>query len=172
VRNLALHLSAPTDAVNTGARRLIVSGLRSIGIDANDPDSTVRSGFYLSGLSSHEMNAGNPLHLLLIAVAAPLVLRRGQVLTAARRYYLDLVAAFIVFCAMLRWEPWNSRYHLPLFMLGVAVASAVITRLWRRMATVAGAGLLFSVGPFVFMNSLRPIVPTPWKPGSILIESR
>ena len=43
-------------------------------------------------------------------------------------YSLGLIAAFVVFCALLKWQMWTSRYHLPFFVLGSVVIAITLQR--------------------------------------------
>jgi hypothetical protein len=171
IKNLALHLGTPLDSANRQISRLITDSLRGIGIDPNDKASTYRGGFRLNPISSHESMAGNPLELALIALAALMLFGGRREDRNARFFMVGLAGSFILFSAVIRWQPWNSRYHLPLFALGVAAAGAILERRWPPWATRALAVvLLLSALPFVFLNSLRPLGP--WKVRSVLRSSR
>jgi hypothetical protein len=125
----------------------------------------------LNGPSSHEARAGNPLQLALIGIATVLVFSRPFGDRATRWYAVGLIASFLLFCAMIRWQPWNSRYHLPLFALGLAMAGVVIERSRSRVAIgILTCLLLVSALPFALMNSIRPLAP--WMSTSILREPR
>jgi len=51
--------------------------------------------------------------------------RKARDVTA---YAIALVAAFLIFCTYLRWQPWNSRLDLPFFVLWSPVISLVLLR--------------------------------------------
>src|SRR5690242_8110095 len=79
VRNLAIHLRTPVPAVN----RRIAAAVRRLhqwsGLDVQDPRTTYPDErFTVSLLSTYEGRLSNPLHLLLAAVAAVLVVARGR----------------------------------------------------------------------------------------------
>jgi uncharacterized membrane protein YidH (DUF202 family) len=171
VKNLALHVATPIGAVNERTQRAIVWMLQSLRIDPSDPASTYRGGFHLNGFSSNEARAGNPLQLALIGLICLLLCSPRIGDRSLRLYMLGLAASFVLFCTLIRWQPWNSRYHLPLFALGMGIVGVVLERSWNRFALSGLACLLLiSALPFAVFNSLRPLAP--WPRASIFHQSR
>jgi hypothetical protein len=171
VKNLALHMATPIGAVNERTQRAIVWTLQELRIDPSDPASTYRGGFHLNGFSSNEARAGNPLQLALIGLTCLLLCSRRIGNRNLRLYMLGLAGSFVLFCTLIRWQPWNSRYHLPLFALGMGIVGVVLERSWNRFALSGLACLLLiSALPFAFFNSLRPLAP--WPRASIFQQSR
>jgi hypothetical protein len=171
VKNLSLHLATPVDIINRNVARGVLRTLNILRIDPNDRASTYRGGFHLNSFSSHEARAGNPLQLALIVLAGLLLLSPIIGNRSLRLYMCGLAGSFILFCALIRWQPWNSRYHLPMFALGIAVAGVVLERVLPRFALYSlGCALLVSALPFAIFNSLRPLAP--WPRASILREPR
>jgi hypothetical protein len=171
VKNLALHLGTPIGAVNERTQQAIVGTLHALRIDPSDPDSTYRGGFHLNGFSSNEARAGNPLQLALIGLTCLLLFRRRIGDRTLRLYMFGIAGSFVIFCTLIRWQPWNSRYHLPLFALGMAVVGVVLERSWSRVTlSVVALLLLVSALPFAIFNSLRPLAP--WPRTSIFSQPR
>jgi len=171
VKNLSLHAGTPIGVLNDRISRLVTGSLRRVHLDPNDKASTYRGGFRLNNVSSHEARAGDPLQLALILLAAMLLLRKSVGNRELRLYLLGISASFVLFCALIRWQPWNSRYHLPLFALGAVLIGVVLERSWPRAAVSAVACLLLmSALPFALANSLRPILP--WPRASIISQKR
>jgi hypothetical protein len=74
-------------------------------------------------------------------------------------YLLCLVAGFLLFSLLLRWQPWNSRLMLPLFVLASAVAGSVLGDVPRRLPMAALAiGLTLAATPWLAANRSRPLV--------------
>ena len=86
--------------------------------------------------------AGNSLHLLLIA-AAMVGAWRGGGDRRLRAFAGCLLVAFLFFCVVLRWQPWHSRLHLPLFILGAPMVGVVFERLRPALLAI---GLLLLAG--------------------------
>lgn len=171
VKNLSLHVATPIGSVNARTQRVIVGTLRRLGMDPSDKASTYRGGFHLNGFSSHEARAGNPLQLALIGLTG-LFLFSGKIGNRNLRLYMfGLAASFVLFCALIRWQPWNSRYHLPLFALGMALVGVVLERRWNQVTLfVVACLMLVSALPFALFNSLRPLAP--WPRASVFREAR
>ena len=171
VKNLALHIATPIGAVNERSQQAIVWTLEKLHIDPSDPASTYRGGFHLNGFSNNEARAGNPLQLALIVLTCLLLCSRRIGDRGLRLYMAGLAGSFVLFCALIRWQPWNSRYHLPLFALGMGIAGVVLERSWNRIALSGLACLLLiSAFPFAVCNSLRPLAP--WPRASIFEQPR
>jgi hypothetical protein len=171
IKNLALHTGTPVDSLNRLMAHGIDSLLRGMGIDPNARAATYRGGFHLNPMSSHESLAGDPLQVSLIILVALLLFSRRYGDRDSRLLMLGVIASFVLFCALVRWQAWNARYHLPLIAIGLAIAGAVLDRVRTSyMIEIAGLVLLVSATPFALSNSLRPLAP--WKPNSILRRPR
>jgi 4-amino-4-deoxy-L-arabinose transferase-like glycosyltransferase len=165
VRNLSLHL-ATVAPVNAKLEKLIVDLHHALGIDPSDERTTWTWTFFaVSGLSLHEGTAGNTLHLLL----ATLSLVAVGILPAARRrqlwgYGLGCVASFLAFCFLLRWQPWNSRLHLPWFVLLCPLIATTAQLVLKRLWSVLALALFLYAMPYLFFNPTRAIasVPATW----------
>ncbi len=169
IRNISLHIGLPPlssvpQVFTYSVRDLIDGGIRLIHavlqVDINDPRTTWGQ-FTLPYLSFHEDSAGNFVHLLLLLFAIVLCLtlrclRRQQDLVI----YLALtVSAFLLFCFLLKWTPWHSRLHLPLFVLASAFVGVVISRIPScKLVNFIVIFLLLSALPFVFFNQTRPLI--------------
>jgi hypothetical protein len=76
------------------------------------------------------------------------------------------VAGAIAFCA-LRWQPWNSRLHLPLFILAAPLVGVGLER-WRRSGAVLAAAFCLLALPSLAATRPRPLLG----PDSVLSASR
>jgi hypothetical protein len=161
MRNVALHADTSSSAVRQRIEVAVrgVSGF--LGIDINDPRLTWDGvEFHVVESFQHEALAGNPLHCLLVLATMIILCWRWSAaeLRAPVALAAGLMAAFVVFCALFKWQPWNTRLHLPLFVVGAAVAGLVLARSWPRLVTHALAILLlYMVMPAVFENKIRPL---------------
>ncbi len=172
IRNASLHASAPGGSEQVRAQigqqlaQWIDRAHALIGIDASDPRTTWQQAttsegqqFRVEPFHMHEDIAGNPLHLLLIlyalvAICASGVLRRGPVLV----YAGVLVAGFLLFCLVLKWQPWHSRLHLPLFVIWAPAVSIALSPGWsRRIGYGAATALLVAALVVIGYNETRPL---------------
>jgi len=165
LRNLSLDAGTPIAALNRAVERSVVRTLAAIGEDANDPRTTWDyTEFHVPTLSLHEATAGNPLHAALIVMVCWILLAgRWRKLRPAAALAVGLIAAFVLFCAIFRWQPWHTRLHLPLFVLWATVIGTVLAQIWPRRATAAlGLFLLLTTAPEIFANPLRSFTGTTW----------
>lgn len=163
IRNVSLHLGTPSQRVNDEIEHFLRKTIREIGSDPDDPEATWLGGpFFMSHSSFHEVHAGNPLHLLLLAIAIGISLWSG-VRGSGRSlaiYSVGLVASFLFFSALVRWAQWSSRYQMPLFVLGAGLVGVVLERYFNKRITHAFLILLVLAGiSFALLNRTRSLVP-------------
>jgi len=172
LRNAGLHAGTPFPAVNQWEENLILDSLRGLGIDPDDPRTTwPDTNFHVSWYPREEVLAGNPLHALLFVLALALLIFSARVRGSRplAPFGIALVAAFVLFSAGFRWQPWHTRLHLPLFVVASAWIATVWSRAWpARVTTVVGALLLLATLPAVSENRVRPLIG----PTSIFVRSR
>jgi hypothetical protein len=164
LRNAALHLGTPVGRFNVHfTERLVLLAHRLLGFDVNDPRTTwVTTSFNagLAGVFRNENYAGNPLHFLLgVAMALMLLRHRREVPGELWGYTAALAGGFLLFCLALKWQPWNSRLHLPLFLLSApAVAVGLATRLRPQWTHALACVLLLASFVWALGNETRPLV--------------
>lgn len=163
IRNMALHMAIPLDIVNNNVIEEWIQKLHLIlGVDINDTRITSEGiEFGIPGIPSFEDTAGNPLHFYLILTAVVIFinnkkLRKDQYLW---KYLLTVISAFFLFCLMIKWQPWQSRLHISLFVLFAPFVGIVFSKLVNKKIGVYLAIILLQVSLFwVFYNESRPII--------------
>jgi hypothetical protein len=180
IRNAALHFNVFDRRVGDVAYRASASLIRSTGADPNDPATTWPGMTFLPPEPDyHEYYGSDFIHLLLIPICVVLALRlrpwRAPRGTANPGYALlgyaaGLTLAFVLFCGVLRWQPWHTRLHLPLFVLWAPFMATVLEAAapaW--LGATVGATLLMLAWPFAIENQTRPLAgATTDTAGSIL----
>jgi hypothetical protein len=135
-RGLARHVPVP-EAVE---RRLaLADGFVGCGPGAGLCVGSVRR--------MHEDYAGNPGQALLVLVALVLAAARWRVIPPrSRAALIALVASWILFHAIFRYNPWLARLQLPLFGLA-GLAFVALPRGWTRSrpATIAVAAVALAL---------------------------
>jgi hypothetical protein len=163
-RNIGLHLETPSWRVNSGIEFGVREFHRVLDIDINDPRTTSvpqRDKFQVLKPSFHEDTATNLLHFSLILGVVFLFftskeIRSSRVLAS---YLTALFSGFLLFCALIKWSPYNSRYHLSLFVLASPFVAAVLfKRLNEKVIVTIAFALLLSALPWVLFNSSRPLM--------------
>lgn len=159
VRNSALHSGTPSRHLRRYTYRAIQILL---GDQLYNPKSTMGEGFQIH-FSLHEDYAGNPLHFMLaglVLLALPLV--RIDRKTTVYCYASSIVFSMVFFCLILRWQPWGSRLHTPIFMLSaplIAVALAGLPSIHERLCVFLAILLFVYSSPFLLLNYTRPLIP-------------
>jgi hypothetical protein len=165
LRSAALHLGTPNGTINSWTADRFRQVMRGIGVDPDD-QAMIEQGnagkiheFEIPVLAQSEVFAGNMLHALLFLFSAAILVllrRPGQRDTALLA--AGVIGAFVLFCAAVRWQPYNARFHLPVFMLGCAVIGAALApRLPRWMLLVAAGLAIVSAMPYAISNEMRPL---------------
>jgi len=164
-RNVALHLGTPSLRVNVGIDDAMRKLHRILNIDINDPRTTwPRAKFQVLKPALHEDSDGNPVHLILLlgAVFLFFLSKETRSSRALWGYSAALSAGFLLFCALLKWQPWNSRLQLPLFVLAAPFVAAVFCKRWNERFVLAIAlALLLSALPWLLFNRSRSLIGNP-----------
>ena len=119
IRNIALHLGTPFSLINDVFYKGICAIHKHFNININDPRSTYVTTTFRILFVFHEDLTGNFVHffLIVISITAFLVKYSRTKERNLLNYCIAVIGGFIVFCIYLKWQPWNSRLQLPLFIL-------------------------------------------------------
>jgi hypothetical protein len=171
IRNGALHIGTPFDLVNSYSFRAVQILL---GDQLNNPRSTLKTTTCcnfpklpqttasIPSFSLHEDYAGNLFHIVLIALAfliLPFVTVPKK--RAIYCYAGSLLFGAVLYCILLKWHPWATRVHTPIFMLSVPFIAAVLAGLhsFQKQLFVSVAIILFAYSiPFLILNETRSFV--------------
>lgn len=155
VRNLALHLGTPSSKVNAFTEAVVQKLHGVLGISISDPSLTFSQRDHIvpeAWFLTHEDYAGNGLAFVLscIAVGFAILTQAGR---RIRPFALLLCSSGLLFCILLKWAPWNSRLHTPLFFLAAVLVGWLLAPRqfkvpnmnrvwWKRVAVLTGIGLI------------------------------
>ncbi len=161
LRNAALHVGALSGSWASRSQRAVVAVHGWLGLDPEDPGTTFRGErFQVLSFVPHEDFHGNPLHagMILAGLAAVTAgaIRRS---TDSRLIAVSLcwMSAALLFLLLLKWQPWHSRLHTPLLVLGVVpVTAALAHRRWFRLEPVLAAILFVAALPAIWRTEGRP----------------
>jgi hypothetical protein len=166
LRNTSEQLGARSPNWNNSVFDAVVRTHRALGIDPDDPATTWPGSRFAPPVNAnHEANANNRWHLLLYAIAAVFTVRNRQ----WRPYAAGLLAAFLLFCLYLKWQPFLARLELPLFVLAAPLGAWILDRLRPQwLALLVCAFLVSGARLPLFANWIRPLTG----PHSLFKESR
>jgi len=162
LRNAGLHMGTPIKQFNHALEKGICSAHSVLGIDLNDPRTTfMGTGFQINNHPAHGDYAGNPIHFVLILLTILIIIffwkQRKE--PYFRGYVITLVAALLLFCMSLKWQPWHSRLHLPLFVLWSPVIAVIMsTAVNKWIANVIMMTLMITCFHWVLKNESRPLI--------------
>lgn len=158
IRNLGLHIGTPFPIINHFFEKQIYN---IIGPDINDPQTTWKGEkFHVHPTSFYEDTAGNLFHMLLLITSFILLCITYPKIQKPTLFIYSalLIAAFLLLCLLLKWQPWNSRLHLPLFVLGAPIIGVVLSTVMGSKTTYSLAFMLILISlPWLFFNTTRPI---------------
>jgi hypothetical protein len=170
LKNVGLHLGViSVKQVARAANDAMYQLHKAAHIDINDPGNTFFGTEYSSPLhtEAQEDSAPNFLHFVLITIATVVLafhFFKGNRNKAMTLLFWIMAAQIIFLCVYLRWQPWNTRLHIPMFMLGcVLIAYAMsISRFCRRVFSI--------IIPIVFIYCFLIIIRNESRPYDLKIE--
>lgn len=165
LRNGALHLATPSPEINGYQYRALELLL---GAQLNNPKTTWKGTVFEMAYNRSEDTAGNLLHML-IALAGLVLLPVIPALRHYRKtiwYALGLLLGGLLFCLILKWQPWSSRLHTPLFAMAAPLLALVITAAAGSLTKPLGYCIVLCLFiyslPFALANSSRPLASLEW----------
>ena len=178
LRQITLQMGIPSDKLNAYVESTTRKAIHLLGEDPDDPSALWSNLPYeVDRPTRLETQAGNPIHLaLILGCFATLIFHRLNVKDDRVRFYiLGIILAFIAYSALIRWQPWGSRFHMPLFVMAAVLVGCAAERLLPRPWQVLGFAALFLViaTPYLLSNSIRSILhtkgfPTIFEPRQLL----
>ena len=166
LRNIAIHFSTPIGGVNQEIESGIETFHNFLQININDRRTTYGdTTFEVPMLVPNEDLSGNLLHAALVIFSISLLFyrkRSSRNSAAITPYFLGVVAGFLIFCIILKWQPNHSRLHLPVFILSGPIIGLALGRLrHQNLALVISVVLLISSLPWTLWNISRSLIPRP-----------
>lgn len=163
LKNAALHAELMfVKPVEIGVDSAVHQFHRAIGVDVNNPAVNYRHlTFSLGQDVTFEDSGPNPLHLLLIlfAIVTAIVFWKRTRQSPVLLLLIVILLQIALFCAYLKWQPWNSRLHTPVFLLCVplvAYAFSLTERLSGARYFIAPLLLVFGILVSLH-NDSRPV---------------
>ncbi|MBP9699683.1 hypothetical protein KBD71_00195 [Candidatus Woesebacteria bacterium] len=138
----------------------LVDGLKPVGISIDlSETSWFNSEFFHASLPiPQEDIAPAPLHMLIIGVALVTVIRRNKkILNNQTLLFASSICAFIVFCIVLRWQPYHIRQQMSIIFLLIVSGIGVINLSNRALNVLCT--LSVAIGLVVIVSNVsRPII--------------
>lgn len=111
--------------------------------------------------STHEDGVSNFLHLVLIFgmfLTFLIKTQNNKNIVLLRYISVALILQLILFCLVIKWQPWHTRLHIPIFMLSSVVVFIWIDFIKKKLILVYIFLLLLILNTsfFIIYNNLRP----------------
>jgi hypothetical protein len=163
LRNAALHLATPYPEIEAKQ----IKWLRTIlGPNLEDPETTAYGLPFSLRSAIHEDSIGNLLHMLAVFVMLPFlaiswIKGRWRCLIP---YSMAAFGGALIFCWTLKWQPWHSRLHTPLFVMAAPLIAITIDSIKPSKRAADGLCAVFFVFGLIFAlnNVSRPLLTLDW----------
>lgn len=156
IKNLMTHLPV-TRKMKDG----LTAGAAEMGVDIDDPRYSFVPTYWMhEGIYYHEDYMQNYIHLLLILLASILFLFKKNLYNSRISYYTlfvaTLMATALLYCVLLKWQPWTNRLQTGLFMLYCVLLSMEIGRFNKWIQLVSYIPVLYFSYNALFKSNNHP----------------
>jgi len=159
VRNGAMHFATPFPTINDSLNQTVVSLL---GDSLNSSESTFEGAEFQAKFLINGDYSGNTIHSLLIGFALLfLLLKRDATKRSTYYFQATIVTSIVLYCILIKWQPWGTRLHIPVFLMGSILVGMLLDKLSVPkvgLAVFVISMFIFSI-PYLLFNNTRPLVP-------------
>lgn len=165
IKNASLHMGIMgTDKIASATNKVVEKFHNVIKVNMNDPANNC-PGYNFSaplGAANHEDAAPNFFHFILITASCILIFIYSFKQKRNVGMLLTIVILFLqaaIFCFYLKWEPWNTRLQLPMFLTAVVLIGygASINLVFKKIVCNAAIPLILLYAVvLVLHNNTRP----------------
>ncbi len=166
IKNTMLHVPVPIYTKQMGDLILFVHHL--LGIDINDCATTFCDPDFKFKITRfiypQEDIASNTFHLLLIAIAGVVLLKnltnKGRLSLFEKLIYGLTLLSYIAFSALLKWQPFHSRLHMPFFVIGTIISVLILSKFKKGiffLKIILAVSISLAIA-LIFLNVTRPYI--------------
>jgi len=161
IRNIAGQFTSDSAAWNKGLETTIRSLLVTIGLNPDDPSTTFeRQKFYLPYFAGLEDIAPSPIQtILFLLLPLALLFRSVRQRPGIIPYFLCAYGAFLFFCLMFRWQPWQGRLLIPGYFIAAPLIGIIMDLLrpsWLPVLITMAE--LLALRPHLVYKGQRPLL--------------
>lgn len=163
LRNVSLYSATGVPFLTGALNDVLTTAHRWTGRDPNDPATTYGGARFRPQVAVRVddsfVNLPSSLAVVLLAGVLLFRLDRGS-RERIGIWGLLVLAGGLIFCALVRWQVFNVRFHLVGFLLLAPAVGVVLSQSLRRAALGAVvSGLFLAAGYAVATNETRTLVP-------------
>ncbi len=172
MKNIGLHMGYPFNSIYED---FILNIHKKIDVSIDEPKLNFLGTKYNTkkSIDTNEDLVPNSFHLMIILIASFVII----VNSICKKKYTELILLIIVifqvffFCLYLKWQPWHTRLHIPIFILSSAFIGLIHNDLKRFSFLKYLIIFLFANFTFYFIyNNTRPIITNTKYTKKIYIE--
>lgn len=164
IRNASLHLYLGETKLHDFTQKGVVKLHQTLGIDSDDPRYTYTKKYALGSKLAMEDTVPNFFHF--ISFMASFFLFFIYVITGKKdKIHKEIwlisgivIAQIVLFCLYLKWQPWHTRLHIPVFFLMAPLVVFGLKIMHERILKIALGTMLIWAFVMVFFNFRRPLV--------------
>ncbi|MFA6989227.1 MAG: glycosyltransferase family 39 protein [Candidatus Gastranaerophilaceae bacterium] len=173
VKTLSLHFGTFVPEWNQKIDESIINFHNLIHVDINDHAISFPSPKWYFGiipLNFSETTSGNFYHLILILISTSLLflpsVRKNKELLS---YTLLTISSFLLFCILIKWQPWSSRLQLPFFVISSVFVGSILAKikLQKTINVFFVVIMFFSFLPLLFCTQRSLVGYFIYKPSRI-----
>lgn len=168
------HIGLPINSWNNAYDKLIAKFHVLIGYDLNNMHTTFAS--YYTIFSIGEDFSGNFVHFFLICFCVFWFIINFRKKENNQRlvliYFVLLFVGLVAYASVFKWQIFHSRTQLPFFLAATPVIGFVVWQISKKYAWFSNAMvflLMITALPFIYSNSLKPIMPIAYYFKKILV---
>lgn len=166
IKNSGLHLGYP---IEKNCDSIIRNAHKAIGVSIDDKRLNYLGIPYQSARAAvtHEDYVTNTVHFILWALAFSFLVFHFLFSKTRNKTEMIIVAVLVaqilLFTGYLKWQPWHTRLHIPIFILSIIpiMLACQKTKWFKGMVWVSIPLLLYSFMFYFVYNNLRPIQNNP-----------
>ncbi|MGD9580431.1 MAG: glycosyltransferase family 39 protein [Vampirovibrionia bacterium] len=169
IRNTFLHIQLPDENLRIHIQKSIEDIHKSINYPINHPDTTIgghyrHPKFMLKGIEINDHFTGNTLHLLLIVISfllfiIPSIRKENKKVLI---YSLVVLSGYLMFCLLVKWQPFGTRLHLGIFILFSPLISILLTYIEKIKMNLLGCLIVILIFlnalPYILLSQFRPLI--------------
>ena len=161
IKNIGMHFILPNSYYNQKITETITTFHNIIGFPLNSERTSWYGMNYQLNFSLNHDRLGNFFHIILFFISLPIIfIKRKSIRKSTIFYAISLISGFLLFSFLLKWQLWQTRLDLPLFVLmSPIIAYALSLIKWKNITNLIYISLLCFIVIILFVfDPIKPIL--------------
>lgn len=158
LKNISLHLAAP-EVKKVLEQSLVAVHTHVLNVDINDKETSWPGESFKLVYAISEDYISNEVHFISVALVFSFITFSHKARWREHKLLVLVVSCgFVLIVSVLRWQPWATRLHLPLYVLSAPVIGIIIGNFSRWIVLFYCLMLLVTAVPVLILNEQKPFV--------------